>query len=295
MHQALRALAAHILSRSDPAEIDPGRFRWDRLRREDTVRLRHDLAERYAPATANKLLSALRGVLRAARDLELLSEEEYQGAARLRQIRPVEDPATRTLETGELRALFTACAADHTAAGRRDAALLAIILITGARRAEAVSLDVGDYERSTGTLHIRSDLEGRDRRVKLPASARKAVNAWLDVRGDEPGPLLLPVDRGGIIRFRRLTDQAIYEILKRLAARAGVEHITARDLRRTFVVALIASDLDLQTVQKRVGHASWMTTAMYQSIAKRRDLSRSVPLEVPYVPPKQRRAKRHGT
>jgi len=129
----------------------------------------------------------------------------------------------------------------------------------------------------------------------VPVSPRRAVALIHWFEKYEAGPLLLPVDRGGIIRFRRLTDQAIYEILKRLAARAGVEHITARDLRRTLVVALIASGLDLQAVQKRVGHASWMTTAMYQSIVKRRDLPRSAPLEVPYVPPKQRRVKRDGT
>ena len=43
---------------------DPWGYPWHRLRYRDTARVRAQLVERYAPATVNKILSALRGVLK---------------------------------------------------------------------------------------------------------------------------------------------------------------------------------------------------------------------------------------
>src|SRR5690606_26596159 len=51
---------------------------WERLRFQHTQALRSALAERYAHTTANRVLSALRGVLKAAWKLGLMSAEEYQ-------------------------------------------------------------------------------------------------------------------------------------------------------------------------------------------------------------------------
>ena len=50
---------------------------WQRLRFQHTQALRSTLADRYAHSTANRMLSALRGVLKAAWKLELMTAEEY--------------------------------------------------------------------------------------------------------------------------------------------------------------------------------------------------------------------------
>jgi hypothetical protein len=39
---------------------NPVAFRWERFRRADTIKIRCELRERFAPATANKMLAALR-------------------------------------------------------------------------------------------------------------------------------------------------------------------------------------------------------------------------------------------
>ena len=54
---------------------------WASLRYQHTLALRTLLAERYKPATANKMLAALRRVLLEARRLGLMSPDDYAQAA----------------------------------------------------------------------------------------------------------------------------------------------------------------------------------------------------------------------
>ena len=95
---------------------------WHGLRYQHTAAIRAALADRFAPATTNKALAALRGVLREAWRLGLLSAEEHARAADLKGVKGVRLPAGRGLSAGEIRALFLACAADPVPEGARDAA-----------------------------------------------------------------------------------------------------------------------------------------------------------------------------
>jgi site-specific recombinase XerD len=265
---------------------DPMRLRWEMLRRADTVAIRAELKARFAPATANKMLSALRGVLRNARDMGLLNERDYQTAASIEMIIPADNQPERQRPVGpvEVERLFAACTRDDRAGSRRDAAALVIFLSSGLRRAEAAMLDVADYDRRTGRLHIRGERPEYDRVVSLGKPARLAVKRWLEIRSDEPGPLLLPIGRGGLIQFRRMTDQAVYDILGRIARRAGLSNITSRNLRRAYVVSLIGSGRTLEEVQYLAGHASWVTTASYQQLADSQETEGYDVLNLPYHP-----------
>lgn len=263
MQQSLVAIAALLAGEGS----DPVSLRWENLRRVDTVSIRSELRTRFAPATANKMLSALRGVLRTCRKMNLISETDYQTSASLEQIPAGIPSPARVVSTKEVTKLFKACARKDNAANRRDAALLAIFLSTGLRRTEAATLEVGDFDTKSGRLHIRGERPEYNRLIDLPAPARAAIRAWLELRSNEPGPLLLPVDRGGLIRFRRLTDQAVYDILGRIANRAELGHLTGRDLRRAYVISLIRSGKELDEVQYLTGHASWVTTSSYRELA----------------------------
>ena len=50
---------------------------WHRLRRPHVLKIRGLLEEHYQPATANRMLSALRGVLRECWQAQLISVEDY--------------------------------------------------------------------------------------------------------------------------------------------------------------------------------------------------------------------------
>jgi hypothetical protein len=66
---------------------DPWTYPWHRLRYRDTARVRAQLVERYAPATVNKILSALRGVLKTCWRLGLMDAETYARAADVANVR----------------------------------------------------------------------------------------------------------------------------------------------------------------------------------------------------------------
>ena len=263
VQQSMASLASMVAG----VDTDPMKLRWEKLSRADTVGLRSELKEKFAPATANKMLSVLRGVLRAARDMGLMTEGAFQTAASLERVKASAAVSGASVTPVVVGGLFESCAKHPGAAGRRDAALLAVFLSSGLRRAEAAALDMADYDAASGRLHIRGERPEYDRLVLLTKSARRALSAWLAVRTAEPGPLLLPVDRGGLIRFRRMTDQAIYSIFGRITARAGSPELTLRDLRRAYVVSLIRANKPLEEVRYLVGHASWFTTAAYRDLA----------------------------
>ena len=112
---------------------------WAALRYQHTNALRALLAERYQAATANKLLAALRGVLKEAWKLGLIDSDAYHRAAAISNIRASTLPAGRFVERRERVALLEVCAEDAKLLARRDAAILAVFLGTGVRRSELVA------------------------------------------------------------------------------------------------------------------------------------------------------------
>src|SRR3954447_12240235 len=90
---------------------------WASLRYQHTLVLRTLLAERYKPATANKMLAALRRVLLEARRLGLMSPDDYAHTTDIAAIKGSSLPPGRALSMGELSALMATCSADPTPAG----------------------------------------------------------------------------------------------------------------------------------------------------------------------------------
>jgi site-specific recombinase XerD len=152
MQQALTAMAKLI------GYDDPFTCPWHRLRYQHTAAMRTALTEHYAPASANKMLAALRRVLRECWQLGLMSIEEYERAANLKNVKAETLPKGRALSVGELLALFSACANDPTAYGVRDGALLAVMAGGGPRRAEVVALELRDYNRMAGLVRLEAAL-----------------------------------------------------------------------------------------------------------------------------------------
>ena len=91
---------------------DARSFPWPAVRYPHTAAIRAWLNERASPATASRDLCALRGILRECWRLGLLAGDDYRRAVDLAPIRGAALPRGRALDSGELRALFAACAAN---------------------------------------------------------------------------------------------------------------------------------------------------------------------------------------
>ena len=279
MRRALDVVAGLLTSGRRTAETLP----WHQLRYQHTTAIRTVLMERYAPGTANKMLAALRGVLKAAWRLGLMTAEDHQRTRDIPSIRGTVLPRGRALSRGELRALFRTCAQDPAAAGRRDAALLALLYGGGLRRSEATALAVADYNPETGAMTIRRGKGRKDRIAYATDGAWDALEAWLGIRGVEPGPLFCPIDKGATLHVRPMTDQAVLYILRRRAHDAGVQLFSPHDLRRTFISDLLDAGADISTVQRLARHANVQTTARYDRRGEETKRKAAELLHVPYV------------
>ncbi len=256
-------------------------LQWGAVRYQHAAAVRAALAESYAHTTANRMLSALRGVLKAAWRLGQLPTEEYHRAIDLPAIKGETLPRGRALTPGELRALFSTCN-DGTSAGARDAALLALLYGAGLRRSEVVALDLADYDGESGALAVRSGKGNKQRMAYATNGSKAALAAWLAVRGVEAGPLFVPVLKGGRVTMRRLNNQTVMDLLLKRARRAGVMKVSPHDFRRTFISDLLDAGADIATVQKMAGHANVTTTARYDRRGEVAKLRAAELLHVPF-------------
>jgi integrase len=258
---------------------------WAALRYEHVTALRTALGERgLAPATVNKYLAAVRGVMREAWRLGQIDAETYQRIAAVKGVTGSTLPAGRGLGPGEIGALMRTCANDHTPAGARDAAIIAMGYGAGLRRAELAGLDLADLADDgdiiTATIRGKGN---KERLVYLDNGSAQAVRDWLAVRGGAAGALFYSGRRGGhLVSGQRMSGQAIRNVLAKRADDAGLDNATPHDLRRSFVSDLLEAGVDISTVASMAGHANIETTRRYDRRGEQAKRKAARALHVPY-------------
>ncbi len=290
---------------SNGAIEDCRQFPWEKLDYGMVTAIKAWLDSKYAPATVNRYLCAVRRVIKEAWRHHLITAEEYQRATDVGSVSAKRLPTGRELDNEEIRKLIEVCLNDegNPTLGIRDAAIISLMYSSGLRRAEVVTLDLDDLDLKYGEIRVIGK-RNKERRAFLAKGAVKAIQEWLKKRGVEPGPLFYSVNKGGnIVRFRnerltaeerqqgiepkrivaRLSDQTIYHVFDRRAAEAGlVKKTTPHDMRRTFVSDLLDVGVDLATVSKMAGHEDTNTTKRYDRRSSRVMQDAVEKLDVPY-------------
>lgn len=244
------------------AGVDMEIFPWHQLRFSHTQAIRAKLQETLKPATVNKIISALRGVLKAAWQLDLMTAEDYHKAASIKGVRGSTLPSGRELAFGEITAVIGVCENEHSIIGDRDAAIVAVLYGGGLRRAEIVALQLSDWNSEMATLLVQGK-GNKERKVYLKNGGGRAIAAWLKTRGDFKGALFVPVHKGGNIHNKHMSSQSVYDMVKRRGVQAGIPDFSPHDLRRSHVGALLGKGVDISLVSKMVGHSNVQTTARY--------------------------------
>ncbi len=217
-------------------------------------------------------MAALSRVLEESWKLGQMSAEDYHRAMPLRAAGAAIAIERKTgqrllkgraLSIGEVQALFDVCAQDKSVKGSRDAAMIAVLYRAGLRRSKVVTMDLADWNTIDNCLTVRSGKGDKDRTTYLDDGAAAALADWLIWRGDEPGVLFYPTRKGGRLQVRRMTDQAVLDILQQRGKEANLTSFSPHDFRRTFISNLLDRGADISTVQQLAGHASPVTTARY--------------------------------
>ena len=305
-----QAQALRVIAQALGADVE--RVNWGKLRYQHTAAIRAKITQNYSPASANKILSALRQTLRQAWLLGQMTADEYSRAIELEPVTGVTLPAGRELSQGEILALMMTCQVDtNTNAGTRDAAIIALMYAAGLRRDEVVKLSVENYDLETGKL-VLTGKPKKQRTAYIANGAADALQDWLTIRGNEPGLLFVEVNKGGKILIERqamlvkptrkvggvdvpnkkagqtiyrggaLTSQAIYNMLAKRAREAGIKNFSPHDVRRTFISHLLDAGADIATVSKMAGHANIQTTARYDRRPEEAKRKAAKLLHVPY-------------
>lgn len=291
---------------------DLNHLNWGALRYEHTVAVRARIAQTYSPATANKILSALRQTLKQAWLLGQISADEYNRAIQLEPVKGKSLPAGRELTQGEMLALMTTCQDDpNTNAGTRDAAIIALMYAAGLRRDEVIKLTIENYDPKSGKLVVTGN-GNKQRTAYITNGAANALHDWLTIRGKQPGPLFVEVNKGGKVLVERqsmvvrpfskirgvqvpnkkagqtiyrggaITSQAIYNMVAKRAREADIKNFSPHDVRRTFISHLLDAGADIATVSKMAGHSSIETTARYDRRPEEAKRKAAELLHVPY-------------
>ena len=151
----------------------------------------------------------------------------------------------------------------HKAAKKRDIAIVELLLNTGIRASELISLEVDDIELSDrkGILIVRAGKGGMYRSIPLNSDARKALNEYLESRSSDiqHASKLWTGQRGS------LTQDGLNKLLKRYAAKCGLsDKIHPHMFRHYFATKLVRDKKeDLVLVAYLLGHSDINTTKIY--------------------------------
>jgi integrase len=156
--------------------------------------------------------------------------------------------------------------------GKRDRAVLALLVGCRLRRGEVVSLTVDHIQQRDGRWVI-VDLRGKHGRVPtipVPAWVKLALDLWMEAAGTAEGRLLRSLNRHSRITGSSLSPQAVLAAVRFYGKEIGFK-IQPHDLRRTCAKLCRAAGSELEQIQLLLSHASITTTERY--LGSRQDLT----------------------
>jgi integrase/recombinase XerD len=154
----------------------------------------------------------------------------------------------------------------ETLAGKRDRAILAVLLGCGLRRAELLQIKVADLQQREGRW-VLPDLAGKGNRLRtvtLPAGVKARIDIWMSAGAITTGRIFRPINKGDAISGPEIKDEkAVWRLVMRYAQATDLGRLAPHDLRRTCAKLCRKAGGELEQIQLLLGHASIQTTERY--------------------------------
>ena len=215
-------------------------------------------------ATINLHLSAIRRLADEAAESSMLSPELAIGIRRVKGVKRLGRRIGTWLSGDQAQDLLDSIP-QSTLHGRRDAAMIGLLLGCGLRRSEAVALRLDQLQLREGHWVV-ADLYGKGgrlRTVPIPGWCKALIDRWLHTSGVAEGLVFRRIWRNKTELSRGVAPDVVWTAVKRYAKRIGMDHLAPHDLRRTCARLCHGAGGGLEQIQFLLGHASVQTTERY--------------------------------
>ncbi len=227
-----------------------------RIEREHVEAFITYLLERWKPATAHNRYRALRSFFGWLVDEGEVRENPM---ARMKPPRLPEESAP-VLREADFRRLLEVCERDKSLAGRRDAAILRVLIDTGARRGEVLGLTLEDVDLDVGLLRVIGK-GSRTRHVPVGAQTVRSIDRYLRARAKHPmasSPRLW-LSRKGVLR-----ESGLAELVRDRGREAGLTmRLHPHAFRHAYAHAMLAAGMQETDLMAVVGWKSRDMVARY--------------------------------
>jgi site-specific recombinase XerD len=223
-----------------------------------------------AAGTINGRLAVVRRLAYEAADSGLLSPDLAAGIRRVKGVKKLGVRLGNWLSPEEARRLWQA-PDTSTLKGKRDCAILAVLLGCGLRRRELADLQFAHLQQREDHWAI-VDLVGKGghiRTVPMPDWVKSKVDAWAGEAGLNTGKLFRCVCRAGKWWGDGVTERLVWHVVKQYAQELGFAALAPHDLRRSCAKLCHSAGGELEQIQFLLGHVSVQTTERYLGCKQR--------------------------
>ena len=229
------------------------------------LRYRIQLEGRHLSAsTINVRLAAVRRLAFEAADSGLLSPELIAGIRRVKGPKKLGVRLENWLTAQQGKALLS-IPVESSVRGKRDFAMLALLLGCGLRRSELVHLTMEHLQQREEHWAI-IDLVGKGghvRTVPIPAWVKEAIDGWSMTAAIKTGRLFRCVNKTGSIWGTAISEKVVWYLVRECASKAKIEKLAPHDLRRTCARLCHDAGGELEQIQFLLGHVSVQTSERY--------------------------------
>lgn len=168
----------------------------------------------------------------------------------------------RGIEPAQARALLSSCDR-RTAQGRRDHAMLVVLLGLGLRAGEVARLRLDDLDWRAGELIIRGKGARLDR-LPMPTQVGDAITDYL--RRGRPRSDRREVFLRARAPFGPIATGTVGSTVRRACRRAGIAEVGPHRLRHTLACEMVRAEVPLVEIAAVLRHASLQSSAIYARV-----------------------------
>lgn len=220
----------------------------------DTYDIRYFLAMELERGVSDRTRENTRAYISAF--FQWMLEDDVIQTNPVAKLKPIKyaDEIRKAFSEIEIDALRFACKS------KKERAIVEVLLSTGVRVSELSSMLTTDIDLNMMTVHVVHGKGSKERTTYITPVAAKHLKAYLNDR-KETGTALFynknhePLNSGGI-----------RVILNTIAKRANVNDVHPHRFRRTFATNLSKRGMEIQEIQKLLGHSNINTTMVYIAV-----------------------------